>query len=208
MTLGGKVSLLRPEYVTKLQRAAKQLRKFQRRAGKYQWIIGRMVNDEWNHPDNADIRAELHKEVFYAESSREINKILPFPICSPETLRRWCEVDASYQNMRPEVEPLKDILSFEHFRVARKLAALPENEAKFNTPEHILAFAYAEEFTVDEMEKHFDSRKLDGVPEYTRVLGWFDSLQTASLEWIRSEADKAEYVQHITAARSIAERYH
>lgn len=204
---GGKASLLRPEFVCRLQQTAKRFNLHTQRAGKYQWILARRVNNEWVDDSNVDVRAEIRKEDFYAECSREINKVLGFPICaaSGETLRRWCEMDESYKNFR-ELDPLKDILSFEHFRSARHLATLPENAME--TPASILAFSYSMKFTRDEMEKHFDKRKMGGVPEYERVIGWLDSLQLSELEWIRSTEDRSAYVMHLSEARKIAERYH
>lgn len=202
----GKVSLLRPEFVRQLQRTAKQYDHHHKRAGRYQFILARRVNEEWAK----EYEGEVRKEDYYAACSYEINAALGFPICSysGETLRRWCELDSSYRNISESLYPLFDILSIEHFRIARRLAKLPENESKCNTPEHILAFAYANKMTADEMEQHFDPNKAEPVHPYDSAIGHFDSLLTNKFEWIRDVHDRQEIVRHLSEARKIAERYH
>ena len=145
----------RPEFLSRVRCTAKELHASRQAESKHQWAVARMVNDEWCWVEQEFGKGEINKLYFYAATSEQINSALPFPVCaaSGETLRRWCEVAASYANM--DTSMLETALSFEHFRAARSLAKLSKNEQAGITPYDILLRAAQEPWTVEEMEAHF-----------------------------------------------------
>ena len=70
---------------------------------------------------------------------------------SGETLRRWAEVAATYENM-PNAETFLEALSFDHLEKARKLA----RDGRIQAPDHALAVAVNEGLSADDMKERFD----------------------------------------------------
>lgn len=114
------------------------------------WVIAGMVNDMW--PEHAGIFSG-NKQEFYIECSRVANDGLSVRIFgeSGETLRRWCDVAATYENM-PNAETFLDALSFDHLEKARKLA----RDGRIQAPDHALAVAVNEGLSADDMKERFD----------------------------------------------------
>lgn len=202
----GKVYLFRPEFVVRLRREAKKFNRASSIASRHQWRIARLVNKEWEWT-NEQYEGEINKDYFYAAVSHEINSILPFPICTEtgETLRRWCEVAASYSSAK--TADLENVLRFEHFRVARSLSKLPHNEKEGNTPMVILRRAAEEKWTVEEMNKHFGDG-LDVPTEYDKAIGWLDGLQALRFEWIPDRTDREKLAKLAAEMREIVEKHH
>lgn len=172
------VTILRPEFVAELQTQARRYAALEKLKSRREWYFGELVNCEWEHL-NLEIREEVSKDRFYAECSYWINEASGFPIVttSGETLRRWCEVAASYQQM-PGLDLLREVLSFDHFTKARRLA----NKGKVSVPAFALAKAVEQGYTAEEMVTHFDPPQAPN--EYERVTGWLDGLSTARFEWL------------------------
>lgn len=189
-------SILPPEFVEKLQAQARRYQALQKLTSRREWYFGELVNCAWETlPD--DIKAELTHEHYYMECSRVINEACEFPIVTHtgETLRRWCEIAASYQNM-PALEEIREVLSFDHFVKARRLV----NRQKIAVPSLALATAIEQEYTADEMVQHFDPPQPPN--EYERVTGWLDSLQAARWSWLdRDRQTKVNY--HLEEIRKI-----
>jgi hypothetical protein len=181
--------VLRPAFLTAVKQEAKLFNAGRKAASRHQWALARMVNLEWAYV-NDKFEGEINKAHFYAAISHEINAVLPFPICSDsgETLRRWCEVAASYQNA--DTDELENLLSFDHFRVARSLAKLPANDAKNLSPMAILRKAAKEKWTVEDMKFHYGDRDSDDPID--RVRTWLENLKNNKFEWIKNKADREE----------------
>jgi hypothetical protein len=202
----GKVYLFRPEFVNRLRREVKRLHRASRIAGRHQWRIARLVNKEWEWT-NEQYEGEIRKEYFYAAISHEINAALPFPICTEtgETLRRWCEVAATYSSA--DTADLENILSFDHFRVARSLSKLDRNEREGNTPMVILRRAAEEGWTVEEMNNHFGDG-LEPPNEYDKAIGWLDGLQSLKFDWIPDRGDRERLNKLAGEIREIVEKHY
>ena len=114
------------------------------------WEIAKQVNDMW--PEHAGMFSG-DKKSFYVECSRVANDGLSVRIFgeSGETLRRWCDVAATYENM-PNAETFLDALSFDHLEKARKLA----RDGRIQAPDHALAVAINEGLSADDMKERFD----------------------------------------------------
>jgi hypothetical protein len=171
-------SFLPSAFVAELQTQARRYATLEKIKSRREWKFGELVNCQWDRLD-ADVKAEISREMFYVECSRLINDVADFPIVSAsgETLRRWCEVAAAYQNM-PGLEIIREQLSFDHFRRARILA----NKGKVIVPSYALAVAATQGYTAEEMATHFDPPQAPN--EFERVTGWIDSLQAARFEWL------------------------
>lgn len=122
----------------------------QRKADNTKWLLANDVNEWW--PEHAGIFSG-DKQSYYAECSRVANDGLSVRILgeSGQTLRRWCEVAATYENM-PQVENFLEALSFDHLEKARKLA----KDGRIQAPDHALAVAVNEGLSADEMKERFD----------------------------------------------------
>ena len=143
-------TFLDPEFVQNLQDATTGYSRVQTAADGYKWQIARMVNDMW--PEHLSSFSG-NKLDYYVECSRVANDGLSVRILgeSGQTLRRWCEVAATYENM-PQVENFLEALSFDHLEKARKLA----KDGRIQAPDHALAVAVNEGLSADEMKERFD----------------------------------------------------
>lgn len=176
----GKLSpaFLPPEFVTTLQTQARRYAALEKLKSRREWFFGELVNCEWERLES-DVKAEFTKDRFYMLCSHLINEVTDFPIVaeSGETLKRWCEVVASFQHM-PGLEIIREKLSFDHFRRARILA----NKGKVSVPSYALAVAATQGYTAEEMTTHFDPPEAPN--EYEMVIGRLDWLQSARFEWL------------------------
>ncbi len=122
----------------------------QRKADNTKWLLAKDVNEWW--PEHAGIFSG-DKKSYYAEVSRVANSCHSVNILgeSGETLRRWCDVAATYENM-PNAETFLDALSFDHLEKARKLA----RDGRIQAPDHALAVAVNEGLSADDMKERFD----------------------------------------------------
>lgn len=206
MNVTGTAYQLRPAFVKALQREGKRYERAEALQSKVQWKIGELALNEWRFVEQ-DAEGEITKHHFQAWASSVINEQLGYPLLTAtgETLRRWMDVYEKYENLNGEIEPLKEVLPYDYFRLAASLAARPENEAKGITPLAILAKTYNEKWTDDEMRNAFG----DGVKphEYDRVIGWLDGLQGAKFEWIKDRTQRERFAALIGEARQIAENW-
>lgn len=161
-----------------------------------------MVNDEWK--GNPDYDKEIRKEEFYVECCKEMNSGFDFPVIgdSGQTLRRWCEVEESYAKL-PALAEFREVLSFDHFFQARRMANHPEIY-HITAPDIALAKAIENKWDAGDMVYHFSPK--EPVHEYDKVIGWLDSLQTIKLSTVIKDMDQrkqAEY--HLSEFRKIVE---
>lgn len=197
---------LRPAFVKALQREGKRYERAEALQSKVQWKIGDLALKEWRFVES-DAEGEITKHHFQAWASSKINEVLGYPLLTAtgETLRRWMDIAEKYENVSDEIEPLKEVLPYDYFRLAASLAARPENEAKGITPLFILAKTHYEKWTDDEMRAAFgDGNKPH---EYDRVIGWLDGLQGAKFEWIKDRTQRERFAALIGEARQIAENW-
>ncbi|RPJ29426.1 MAG: hypothetical protein EHM33_00845 [Chloroflexi bacterium] len=181
-----------PAAVDNLRRQASRLAALGHAKDRREWKFGELVNKTWdNLPE--DVTAEVSREMFFVECSRLINEQADFPIVSAsgETLRRWCEVVAAFENM-PGIEIMREHLSFEHFRLARVLA----NKGKVSVPAYALAVAAEQRYTADEMRQHFDPP--EPPDEYARATGHLEWMET--FDW---NGKKAQALPHVRALREL-----
>lgn len=195
--MNGKVSqtFLPPAAVDDLRRQATRLDAANHARDRREWRFGESVNRIWDELD-ADVKAEISREVFFVECSRYINAALIFPIVaeSGETLRRWCEIAARFRDT-PGIEAMREALSFDHFRQAVTLA----NKGKVSVPVYALAVAIEQRYTADEMRQHFDPAE---TPDwYARATGWLDSLETYAAQYANGNAQ--QIAAHVTAIREL-----
>lgn len=173
-------------FVERLQTEARKMGLIEKAKSKKEWLFGELINAEWETlPD--EVKQEITREAYWQECSYWINDCMPFPLVSAsgETLRRWCEVTKTFENM-PALYAFRDVLSFDHFRQARALY----NREKVPSPDKALADAYVNTWTADEMVRHFDPPQTPD--EYTRATGWLASFQACKFEWLTK--DKRERV--------------
>lgn len=191
--------LLDYTFVDKLRAEAQKLSVIQRVTCQKQWAIGELVNEEWRR---GGYDGEITKEQFYQECSRAINHGLPFPLVSEsgETLRRWCEVTESYAKV-PAINEFKEVLSFDHFFQARRMANDPD--CNLPAPDIALAMAVKNKWTAGEMVYHFSPK--EPVHEYDRVMSWLGSLLNVKLEWIKDGALRKQAMYHLEQFRKIVE---
>lgn len=191
-------------FTRRLSRVAVKFERHQRRADEYKWLITEIVLREWE--ENETLRAEIRKHDYYAMASETINAALPYPVCSAsgETLRQWCDIAEAYRHM-PARDAFRKVLKWQHFAQARRLANLPENISQGLTPDLILAEAYNNHLTAEEMRDQFDASRAEPVHEYDRAIGWLDSLQGLGFGWIKDKDKRYEINKHLAAIRQMLE---
>ena len=191
--------LLDYEFVDRLQSEARKLHLIDTAKSKKQWLFGEMANDEWKR---GGYDGEITKDKFLQECSRAINHGLPFPIVaeSGETLRRWCEVAESYAKM-PALSIFRQVLSFDHFFQARRLANDPT--CKLPAPDIALAEAIQKKWTASEMVSHYAPKHL--AHDYDKVINWLDGLQGVKFEWVKDTDRRERAVALLQELREIVE---
>lgn len=191
---------LDPEFVQTLQAKTRQYEEATSYADYHKWGIAIMVNDMW--PEHAGMFSG-DKKSFYAECSRVANDGLSVRIFgeSGETLRRWCDVAATYENM-PNAETFLDALSFDHLEKARKLA----RDGRIQAPDHALAVAVDEGLSADDMKERFDP---SSAPHpYDVISGHLAYMADRShWEFIKSADVRDAVMSHVTAIDTMVRIY-
>lgn len=152
---------LDPELIADIEHAAGEIDRLTGELDNQQLIISRRVNEMWD-----EHRAMFNTRLdYFAECSRIANLKSGRYIFaeSGETLRRWCEVVATYESLDGEltrgyelsIEDLLDALTFNHLYKARKLYL----NGKVKSPLYALAEAMSNKWSAEDMEFHFDSNK-------------------------------------------------
>jgi len=199
--------LLDYSFVDLLQKEARKLSIIDRAKSGKQWLFGELVNAEWKiklaELERDDLADEITKDHFLQECSRAINHGLPFPVISEsgETLRRWCEVAESYAKM-PALPIFREVLSFDHFFQARRLANDPN--CKLLAPDIALAEALRNKWTANEMVFHYSPK--EPVHEYDKVISWLDNLQSVKLDWIKDSEKRKQAQYHLDQFRQIVSK--
>lgn len=173
-----------PEIEQGLRDAVKGYATADRERSKRQFEIGRLVLLAWRE----EFEGEWLKETFYAVMSSKVNDWAGVHLVSAsgETLRKWCDTTAAFENM-PDRALFEAALTFEHFRTAKSLGKDGGMQ-----PAELLAIAYNEGLTADELWDRYGPGT-EGATEYERVTGWISSLRGAKFEWlptgVRKEAN-------------------
>ena len=185
--------------VMRLKQEARKYKLIERAKSKKEWAIGGMVNVMWSELP-LDVTDEISKDQFYEECSYWLNCQFEIPIvgASGETLRRWCELSVSYAD--PIFDPLKQVLSTDHFRKARITSGKLEQQGKVIAPAYMLATAASNKMTADEMMHLFNPPVQP--TDYDRVVGWVDSLQTMKFDWL-PKARRAAVVRLLQEIRKV-----
>ncbi len=204
MTVIDTLSQLRPQFVQAIRAEAQAYAEARESSDAHQWTIGALALAEWREQYSGERGGpdEISKMEFYQLASEAINSALPFPIVaqSGHTLRLWVNMAETYEHTDAAI---KDALTYQHFRDAKRLAAMPENEGK--NPDYFLAQAITGQLTADEMLERYDPKRSEPVHEYDKVIGWLDSLQAVKLGWIRDATQRKEFAEHAAAMRRIIE---
>jgi hypothetical protein len=197
---------LDPEFVKDLQETAKLYDANQECADDNAWHIARLVNDMWpehktlTYPEGGKVFET--KEEFLVACSFAVNSQLKKKRFSDsgQTLRRWCEVNATYNQLKGADE-LLTVLSFEHLRIAKSLAY---NEKVKGGPVVALARAVKEKWTADEMREHYDPPTKPTL--YDVVKGHLTTLVNyKSFEFLKSVENKKACIGHAQEIQRIIE---
>ena len=142
-------NLIDPDLITDLQDLTSRYAEAQQSADKIKWQIAQKVNDGYD--EHKGIFAG-DKMAYYAEASRVANDGLDIKIFgeSGQTLRRWAEVQAAYENF-PQAELLLEETSFKHLAVAKRAA----KQEKAASPIAAMDWALAMGASADDMQEHY-----------------------------------------------------
>lgn len=164
--------LLDPDFSCSLALIAIEYDSHQSQADDFKWHISRKVNSEWDE----------HKTLFntkkdyFAECSRVMNLSgRKYFSESGETLRRWCETQATYETFLNEVqdaEKFLDLLSFDHLYKAKKAYSAE----KVTSPFDALKLAIENGWSADDMMEHYfppQGLKFDVIRSLS---GWLEKL--------------------------------
>ena len=189
---------LDPNFAAELAVHAEAYNDNQNKADYCSWEIAKLVNSMWSEYE----KMFEPKMDYYAECSRSANAGLKKKrfADSGQTLRRWCEVQATYAEFA-DAERFLDALSFEHLRIAKKLAG----DGRVSVPVYALAKAVEMEYTADEMQNHFDPP--EAVHPFDKVMGWVSSLMAERLEWIKDKGAREEAIGYLKKYLEIVQRY-
>lgn len=174
--------LLDPKFCAELQDDALALDDTLGKADDSQWTIARKVNDLWS--EHKGLFAT--KSDYLAECSRVANLNTKRKRLSEsgETLRRWCETDATYAAFT-NCNEFKEVLSFDHFYRAKRLY----KNGKVKAPIYALAFAIDKSLPAEDMEAHFDPPTVPSV--FDKVMGYIAGLlDKRNMEIIKSKDDR------------------
>ena len=142
-------NILDPLFTTDLKILVGFYTEHQKKLDKTKWEIACVVNE--NYSEHKSIFAG-DKMAYYAECSRVANDGLSIKIMgeSGQTLRRWCEVAAAYENF-PQAELLLEETSFKHLSVAKRAA----KQEKAASPIAAMDWALAMGASADDMQEHY-----------------------------------------------------
>ena len=203
-------TFLDDETIVTIQKEARKYRIIEKARSKKQFFFGRLANEIWVQiKDRPDIRGEIYKDDLYVEMSYWINEGQDFPLvgASGETLRRWAETAAQFENV-PAVKELEEALSFDHFFRARKLY----NAGLVEAPVYPLAIAVKEGLIAEEMTNRFtdppeiEPEKLElrmQFPEWA----WLAAYKLLSLNGEREQAEfhLREYIRIVSPEELLEE---
>jgi hypothetical protein len=184
-----------PAAVADLRRQASRLAALGHAKDRREWRFGWTVNDIWDSLPE-DVQAEVSREMFFVECSRLINEAVRFPLVTEtgETVRVWASVEKEFRDVAG-LELMQERLSFDHFRVARSLYL----HKKVSVPVYALAKAIEQEWTADDMKRHFDPPEPPDM--FQRAVGWLDLLETYASQYANGKA--AQIAVHVRAIREL-----
>ena len=196
-----KVSEVLDRYLCEdLQKMAGQYEGNQSNADDDKWNIARRVNEDWSeHKGYFDTRLE-----YFAECSRVMNlgRKKKYFSDSGETLRKWCEVQASYQRFESEVndgDKFLDLLSFDHLLKARTLY----NNAKVKSPLDALNAALENGWTADEMAYHYDPPQAPD--EWDVMQGHIQMMKSKDFWKLKDPKRVQQVLHHVSQIEMIVE---
>ena len=194
------VNLIDPDLITDLQDLTSRYAEAQQSADKIKWQIAQKVNDGYSE----------HKSIFagdkmdyYVECSRVANDGLAIKIFgeSGQTLRRWAEVQAAYENF-PQAELLLEETSFKHLSVAKRAA----KQEKAASPIAAMDWALAMGASADDMQEHYFPASAP--TEYDVIDGSITHmLNPKNWDWIKSADVKDTIIGHVRAIDTIRREY-
>ncbi len=194
------VNILDPEFVGTLQEKTRQYQEALSYADYDKWGVAMLVNGMYN--EHKSIFAG-DKMAYYIECSRVANEGMRVPVfgSSGQTLRRWCEVAAAYENF-PQAELLLEETSFKHLSVAKRAA----KQEKAASPIAAMDWALAMGASADDMQEHYFP--VSAPTEYDK----FDSAMSSLLDkklyvWIQSADVVDAIMSHVRAIDTIKREY-
>lgn len=164
---------LDPELVKDLQGLSRLHSDNQDAADDNKWDIAGQVNEAWDEHSKI-FPTKMH---YYAECSRVLNanrKRVYFAV-SGETLRRYCELRATYDTLVKTATHGKEFIelfTIEHLRVARSLYM----DAKVKSPFDALDWCVdgnGKMRSADEMQEHFDENRTSTKTSFINSLARF-----------------------------------
>ena len=193
-------NILDPLFTTDLKILVGFYTEHQKKLDKTKWEIACVVNE--NYSEHKSIFAG-DKMAYYAECSRVANDGLSIKIMgeSGQTLRRWCEVAAAYENF-PQAELLLDETSFKHLSVAKRAA----KQEKAASPIAAMDWALAMGASADDMQEHYFPASAP--TEYDVIDGSITHmLNPKNWDWIKSADVKDTIIGHVRAIDTIRREY-
>lgn len=176
-------SPLDPELIDDLSKFAERYDKLDYEIGNEKWNIAGRVNEMWEeHKRLRDDNGELYFQNFdeyLAECSRICNQKTKRYLFaeSGETLRRWCNVRATYNNFE-HAELFLSELSFDHLYRARKIYA----DGAVKSPLLPLAEASKRGWSAEDMEYHYKRNPPSIAASFLNTLKNFIEKKLARLE--------------------------
>lgn len=195
-----KFNLIDPDLITDLQDLTSRYAEAQQSADKIKWQIALYVNDAYS--EHKGIFAG-DKMAYYQECSRVANDGLAIKIFGEtgETLRRWCEVAAAYENF-PQAELLLEETSFKHLSVAKRAAY----HEKAKSPIEAIKWALDHNAAADDMEYHYFPPEKP--TEYDKWTGAMSTLlDLKNYEWIQSATVKESIITRVREIEVIKKDY-
>ena len=192
--------LLDPEFVGTLQEKTRQYQEALSYADYDKWGIAMLVNSMYN--EHKSIFAG-DKMAYYIECSRVANEGMRVPVfgSSGQTLRRWCEVAAAYENF-PQAELLLEETSFKHLSIAKRAA----KQEKAASPIAAMDWALAMGASADDMQEHYFPASAP--TEYDVIDGSITHmLNPKNWDWIKSADVKDTIIGHVKAIDTIRREY-
>jgi len=171
------VNILDPEFVGTLQEKTRQYQEALSYADYDKWGVAVLVNGMY--PEHKSIFAG-DKMAYYIECSRVANEGMRVPVfgSSGQTLRRWCEVAAAYENF-PQAELLLEETSFKHLSVAKRAA----KQEKAASPIAAMDWALAMGASADDMQEHYFPAEIpDPYKQFSGVMS--SMLDPFTYSWI------------------------
>lgn len=191
--------MLDPEFSAQLQDMTDDLQDMEREIDIVKWRLASSVNEMWG--EHASI-FEGNKLAYYAECSRVANEGHAVRVFgeSGETLRRWCEVAMTYENM-PQAEDFLRGLSFAHMAACKKLA----KDGKIPAPDFGLAICVTEGLSCDDLLERYrdnvESHPYDKVKAYLEYMA-----DKTNWQFIKNTDKLEEIVFHTNVIRGIVTR--